>query len=1121
MKGMQYILYLGADYKIEKYPALTKLNWRCIYTTNQSAELSDAFEDKERPIRAIYSRHEYDREETKLNASNPMLVYINGVGTPENEEEALDRDVEASELTDTLYKLLKSGLMVKLIMVGYDPYKPGELKPGDLYSIATRVEDKRIEIYGLNDVQESCPQIRVLEKRNQITVFSQDLGEECERFISTKRNSVDEEIDIPQIEQEDLKYSVYINGRIQKLNQKQVNNFNEYGRVLTIEEMTVPTISRALKADYFYRFLKSSPYSPQWYGYAKKNAFAVDRDFSEELYEKVVKGLESDRETPIIISGQSSSGKSIALAALAYRVFSEKKYPVLYVNNPEINFSISYPAGKALDNILLETREYGGRVLVILDWSVYNLQRNSIIRKISNIYNNRGHNVLFVASAMYSTNIEGQYHVVKTRVDLNDDDQKAFKELMIDKGQLQRNMVEKWFKYHSNQAGILSMLYLLIYDLRPHLERGIKKEITSALEDTKKEISTLDAPKPIELPITAFASKLAKLGFTSSSTTLTSEEEQDIKKEIMDGLQPFCESIAVATLFKLRMPITLANKLLNIPDCENKDDYCRAVFNAPWLYCAMDDDKYASGEYFITFRDPMDAKIYLNSIGKQPREQMHIVAHTIRAIKSEKDPYYEKEVRFLEAVIRMIGPNSDDEIIRESWINEYGSGCTAVIEALRELREANIIEPRLVAQEITYLREYYGQQNNADIRSKIKSLEDAIRIARQIISIWNNGYEESANWQQGTIDSITVESIFSELQLEKIRKKAIQDGAIKEDLGTIETSPFSKKKETLTQIIHNQPENSYPYVALLESFRSYYEDNSELGNNDLINHMSDIISLVDVTEDSIPAVEQNGHYQREKNMFLSLFDKVYSNSSRADEYFDKLLAIGSPIGVYMKARSILYQAGIDLNEELNNPYETQKCNEVLDMLENPDYSAIMQTHPASQFLRLRLTWLLRNKKPVFAAERQNTFMRREDWERIRTICNCFRDNIFDLRMGVHYKATVYYIMALSYAQLGDYESATRIWEHVKEEDIFTTRRQRTWHVLCKPDGTPILMTGTFNRPGLQDRRIYIKEMKRPVLYRSLQSINKIETRGEAPDLCIGTSYRGFAAFAEKPGFGRG
>ena len=157
-----------------------------------------------------------------------------------------------------------------------------------------------------------------------------------------------------------------------------------------------------------------------------------------------------------------------------------------------------------------------------------------------------------------------------------------------------------------------------------------------------------------------------------------------------------------------------------------------------------------------------------------------------------------------------------------------------------------------------------------------------------------------------------------------------------------------------------------------------------------------------------------------------------------------------------------------------------------------------------------------NEKPLFEHERQQTHLTQEQWGHLYTICNEFKNNIIEHQPECPYRASVYYIMALSCAQLQQYEQAVEIWRSVQEEDFFSLGRQYTWHILCNSEGEPLLFTGTFNRQyRLQERRIYIKELQRPVLYPSLQSINKSDTTGEAPNLCIGTSYRGFSAFSLK------
>ena len=129
----------------------------------------------------------------------------------------------------------------------------------------------------------------------------------------------------------------------------------------------------------------------------------------------------------------------------------EHKYPVLFVNNPDITFSADSPAGIALDNILKEMKDHGGCILVILDWSVYNLQRNHIIDDLSRKYNNRGHKVLFVASAMYADKVTDKDHIVQAPSALTEKEKKAFKDRLIEKGKLPRNKVEKWMQQWMQQ----------------------------------------------------------------------------------------------------------------------------------------------------------------------------------------------------------------------------------------------------------------------------------------------------------------------------------------------------------------------------------------------------------------------------------------------------------------------------------------------------------------------------------------------------------------------------------------------------------------------------------------------------------------------------------------------
>lgn len=1115
MQGMQKILYVGTKIDIKEYPVLAHLPWRCIFTTSSDENLAEVFSIvDERQVKSISTKDEYDKSGNKLDKKNPLLVFINGFDSRTEDPADLDAEVERDKnrngLKDSLGIVLKSELMVELTIVGYNPTDSKEISPKELYYLLNTLSDNRLVFYGLSESEENDKFISGLVKKGIATVFSQDLGQVLEEINTSINTSVDE--DIPEAQtSSDLKNTVYINEVPVILNQSLCYDFSKYGRILTVAEMYPGTITPAMQVDFFYQFLKRSTNAPQWYGYARRNGFAVKRDYENELYRLVIEGLETNSDIPIILSGQSSSGKSIALGALAYRIFQEHKHPVLFINNPDVTFAAGSPATFALDNILKEIRDLGGQALVILDWSLYSI-RNNAIRSISDTCYNRGQKVLFVASAMNVPGNDSRYKIVKAPISLSEREKKAFRDLIVQKGKLPQNRVEQWMRKLDRDPGLLALLYTLVYDLHPQLEMGIRQEISKALADTEESILGLEAPVPMKREMTAMAAQLAK--FFPVSQMNSDEIAPNIKQQIIESLQLFSESVAVASLFKLRMPLTMALHLLNIPECQNRQSYRDVVLNAPWLVYAMDTDKYAPGEYYVEFRAPIDAKIYLASINKSKPDMLCIVAEMIRTLKKDKDSFYSSEVRFLERLIRMVGPNSDDPNVKEGWYSSYGKGCDNIIDALGELRDSEIVEPLLIAQEITYIREYYGNDSQPDLALRINWLQKAIRIARGILDLEERPNAEATGWNKGLIDSITVESIFAELQLERFYSLAKEEQIVFDKSNALTLCSYTTRSEKLFEVINGQPENSYAYTALLSCFLAQYENAIYSGkiDSETFKNMSDVLEIVDMTAASIPAVEQNEYYQKSKDAFLRVFDEA-CGCGRTEKYFNELLKMGSAVGVYIKATRILRDANIKYNESLDKSAEGA-CKRALALLENDEYESVVCTHAASQYMRIQLTWLCYNKKPLFHHERQTTHLTENQWAHLCDLCRSFKINIIERQPECSNRARVFYIMALAYAQLGDYGEAIRAWQAVHESDFYDTGRLITWHVLCKPDGAPKLFTGTFNRSTVQDQRIYIKEMQRAVFYRSLQSINKSETSGDASDLCIGTSFRGFRAFAK-------
>ena len=1175
MREMSRILLVGTGINMDHYPELAELEWRCILTTNRNDQISDIFSRPERQVHAISTIEEFTNASgsEKLNRSNPFLIFLNGRnsddddGNGSNSSAAKKRSFQRQFLR-SIISLLKSTPRIELIIIGYTPE---ELDFGPFVDSSSQLEENQIKFFGTSEKIKSNTDINDLWNDRIVSLYAENLGEELKKTAIPEEDNLDDSDEEPVIysNNNDDNNTVYINGKPVTLSTNLCNDFRRYGRILSIGEMRTIGITKMFQTEFFYKFLKLSPNKPQWYGYEKRNSFAVSRDFEKKLYETVANGLKTDCRKPIVLYGQSSSGKSIALAALAYRLFQEKTYPILYINNPNIPFTapgnnnftlknnnfdnysskkdydFDSPSFAALNNILMEITQKKGVAVVIVDWSIYNLQRNNTIYQLTYRLKNYGRNILFVVSAMtnptskkqnkrQNNTIDASYDTVEAPIKLTVKEKQSFNNLLKEKGKLPQNIIEKWMKNNEQEKGLLSMLYRLLFELHPQLEHGIKIEVTKAIEDVNEQIEKLDSIKK-EQPHSEFAMQFAERYYKlygCKPEDVDQSDTENIKVKFANNIQTFINGIAVSSLFKLRMPSSLAMHLIP-KNIKNREEFLRILFSASCLYCVNDDDDYAQGEYYMTFRDPMDARIYLRSIEKEDK-LLEIVSDVIAVMKNvmknnnEQDTdsiemFYNEEIQFLAQLLRMVGPNSDDPEIKNTWFEKYGNQCPKIIDTLEAFRMSQI-EPQLILQEITYIREYYGNKKQEDMELKRKWLGKAIEIAQEVL---HEDTSESHYWPQKTIDAITVESILSELRFEEFQKQTPIDYE-KKSPNTFIIHSYAERSEMLQEVINAQPNNSYTYVALLKCFLFEYGIDSKepKGNlsstisnekfHDLPKKMSEIIGIFDAVEaERIEDVEKEDHYIYYKASFWAFFDQITDNN-QFNNYVENLIQKKNPEGVFLRIKFLCRKAQINYREGLNVSEEEKlnACENALKILN--DNAEIVQEHAASQYARLQLTWLYYNRHPIFERERQYTKLSKEQWENLAQICEEFEQNILEKQpetISNISKTTVYYVMALAYAQQGRYEDSQKILKYkTSQNDFHSGRRQETWHIICDSQGNPKKFSGTFNR-NLGERQILIKEIKLPIYYHNLQYIGKSDATGEAPDLCIGTSFRGFSAIS--------
>ncbi len=140
----------------------------------------------------------------------------------------------------------------------------------------------------------------------------------------------------------------------------------------------------------FRNFLATAEGPPQWASYAR--GFAFRRHYQKELSgmvkEKLSRHVLSD--VPIILHGQTGTGKTVALASLAYEVALQREYPVLYIERRS-----QKPVYSDIDHFCQWAEDCGARAaLVIWDGMVDQEDYSGFLRRLTG----RGRKVILVGS---------------------------------------------------------------------------------------------------------------------------------------------------------------------------------------------------------------------------------------------------------------------------------------------------------------------------------------------------------------------------------------------------------------------------------------------------------------------------------------------------------------------------------------------------------------------------------------------------------------------------------------------------------------------------------------------------------------------------------------------------
>lgn len=783
-----------------------------------------------------------------------------------------------------------------------------------------------------------------------------------------------------------------------------------------------------LTSQYFQSFLQQSTVGmPKWYGYRKQNDFHIKRYFEDDLYDQTIIALRSAgdkdrREKPIMLCGQECSGKTNALGALAYRIFHEQQYPVIYIADSDVQFteeSENTAEGtvkrrsenfKHLDELLkqIDAKTSNPNPTLII-WDTACRVRSDLNkgRDLLNMLRSRGRRVQIVCTAYQraSANDERQHYTcLDVEIDLKGVEEQLIRKLLVEKAGFRFKDADNMIRYYSAASmNFIGSLYLF-QDLHRNLRDRLRRENDGHVEDMSQQFSQAsqelaqDALNTVmRQKITAIMEKLEKsLALEIKDNNKDSVNEET--KKIENTFKKLVCCIAVCTVYKESMPLSLALRLLGAYSMDTSKILKLILGNA-----LIREIETVEGSVPL-IRSQLEANMLLREYEWDTFDLIIAMLHHVSSGSL-------REQRLIQGIIRTIGPNNT-ESNQSLWRQDSSfPKFMLIVEELRKYREQS--ENRntdLILTEIMLAREISKDprwERTEDER--ISFLSEMHEIARREIKR-----------HQGEKINRFLSNLYVEWANLSIRLYDFDDTLVKSEL-------YANVKERMDLVIQQNPEDNYAYTAYLWAGLQYAES---------LNDIKDKLSLIETLDHYKEMMSSED--KRDENIFGrldSLVNGLYFNEDR----FNKIIEEGNSYGIHFRACKLLGigDSALRFNEPLTSTNKIKDCRQIIDLMENPRHYPIVLNSASCLNILIHTKWLFINLTPVIPIDEEtHTSMKASEWEQMYELCNRY------LELSKVRTPCMVYLLALCCAQLEGHrgQECDQLFEELRKGTSYEKRR---------------------------------------------------------------------------------
>lgn len=814
----------------------------------------------------------------------------------------------------------------------------------------------------------------------------------------------------------------------------EADTWNQIARSgILLDTAVVHAGSERIDTDEEYRrfraFIASVEGVPSWDGFAR--GFAFRRDFETKVRD-VVDGLLPKRrfaEEPIIVHGQTGTGKTTALAALALNIARQRTYPVLFIER-KIQQSNQVDVDKFCR--WAETEGAEGE-LIVWDGMLGPDDYLNILRYLSG----KGRKVILVGSCYKLIGYPKSDAVVEAPAVLTSSELGRFTDYLNRFQPELSNALRTKIKIDNT---FLSALYRFLPPSQTGIRTGVVREVNAAEQKLWAVANELTYENASE---TTLQAALRKVGFFEQQKSFSSNPRV-VGDELVNDMQDLTVLVMVPGQFGLNLPFELLMRTLG----KRAGAHLSKLFSTVDIF-KWNEDEVANVE--VGPRNSLEAQLFVDSRLGSPATEVAFIQRLLLEVRESGASYGgDREINFaVDLLVRLTSSTNKD----------YRPCFRDIATTLTKVREERGFEnPRLMLQEAHLIREWAAERQRSgqsadELSPQLTNVEKLLRRALDQAGL--------AAFTKSYLQVELASSLASHARLVQERPR----DAIRY---------FEEARTVLRQARVANPNMYHPIDVLYWATRDLA---GLLNDNERVEALADVFHMFQTADPSEFDLEHQERFQTRRLECGRLFE----NSQMADDAFKELEAQGSTAGYYLEAylKSGLPETSVlDVGEKISE----KKRNDNLARL---DAGLGCLQHHRQKILNdsrcldllLELWWLTHVKHRLLERERVTLPLSLAEHREVLDI-------ILDLeRTGESYRPVlVSFLRALVAFHLGDIEQSIELFKLVENESSQIRGRWRIVrsYIASTATGEPRRYTGTVSWVSHERGKgeVYVEQLRR-------------------------------------------